>query len=187
MVGALVAVNKSIVSEYKYEWQTTVEDLWVRIKLKNYWINICLAYLPSYLTSEHYLEFLDNCERILSLSADAKHLMIGDFNLGDIDWSGSLNGLPQSCSKVKSVSLNEFMVTADMVQLNTVVNHNNRLLDLVLVSSELSCSVTGTVGMSRVNEHHPPLEILFKADKNRAMVEVAAPRLLFRKTSMLLA
>jgi hypothetical protein len=180
--GTLVAVKKSIISEHKPEWQTSIEDLWVRIKLRNFWLSICIAYLPSYLSCEHYSQFLENCEKILSLTSDAQSLIVGDFNLSDIDWSGNYNGLPHHYSEVKSASLSEFMAATDMVQLNSVFNHNNRMLDLVLVTSGLSCSVTEAVGLSRIDDHHPPLEIIIKAEKIRLMKENVTPRLLFRKT-----
>lgn len=78
--GVLIAVKRNLTSRHRPDWQTFVEDVWINIHLKNFTLMLCTAYLPSYLTFEHYLEFISNCERVLLSSSD-RGLIIGDFNL----------------------------------------------------------------------------------------------------------
>ncbi|CAH2084364.1 unnamed protein product [Euphydryas editha] len=50
-----------------------------------------------------------------------KHLILGDFNLGDIDWD-NLTGLPQNLLDAKSAALSEFMTSTNLSQLNYSLN-----------------------------------------------------------------
>ncbi|CAH2096311.1 unnamed protein product [Euphydryas editha] len=152
-----MAIKTEIISEHKPDWETVVEDLWVRIRLLSGWINICTVYLPSYLSMADYLDFLNNCGNIISFGSKDKHLILGDFNLGDIDWD-NLTGLPQNLLDAKSAALSEFMTSTNLSQLNYVSNQNNRILDLVLASAGLSCSVRKCTEISRIDEHHPAVE-----------------------------
>lgn len=53
------------------------------------------------------------------------------------------------------------MSLCNVVQLNCISNASNRLLDLVLSTSE-NVIVISTEPMSRIDFHHPPLKIVLR-------------------------
>ena len=91
-------------------------------------------YLPEYLSAELFIEFIDKCHKLLTTSTNKKTLIIGDFNLGDMKWTDSKK-IPQSYSCAKSQTLYNFFHTLDISQLNYILNHNARLLDLAITDS----------------------------------------------------
>ncbi|KAG7308840.1 hypothetical protein JYU34_006091 [Plutella xylostella] len=60
------------------------------------------------------------------------------------------------------------MSFSNLLQHNYLLNHNNRMLDLVL--SNISCSVEGAEGLVPADAHHPPL-------RARVLAAPAAPAL----------
>lgn len=70
-----------------------------------------------------------------------------------------------------------------MIQHNLTTNKNNRILDLVLTNGLLSCSVKACDEISRIDRHHPPLNIIIKSERLKTIKENIIPKFIFSKTN----
>jgi hypothetical protein len=161
--GVLVAVLKTIKSVRKTEWETKCEDLWIEVFLPISQsinrISICGVYLPPPVQRSILEHFVDGCGKVFENSVHCA-LIIGDFNLGKIDWSlvdDLSNGyIAPGCGE----SLVELVHLNKLNQLNKIRNKSDRILDLVLTELPASsCEVRSTDALSKVDDLHPPLEI----------------------------
>ncbi|CAG4935597.1 unnamed protein product, partial [Parnassius apollo] len=161
--GVMVAVSKNISSSRKSNWESNAEDLWVSIDVKTndtlQKISICAVYLPP-VSSETLSSFLENSTDIIDISD--KVIILGDFNLGFIDWSRKSDSDPCIAINYGSklgLSLIDFMAVNNLSQMNDVSNVDGRILDLVL--SNVDClNVTKSISMlSKVDQKHPPILI----------------------------
>lgn len=135
--GVLCAVKATFEVERCPELETTLEDLWLKVKVHNKYIFVCVAYFPPYYKLEHYKIFF----RKLNLNYkifDKDCIILADFNLK-----------PQTeCFN----ELQNFILYHNLRQHNNQFNVNNRLLDLVL--SNLS-----NVTVSNMSEPFVPLDL----------------------------
>ncbi|KAG7303291.1 hypothetical protein JYU34_011770 [Plutella xylostella] len=179
--GVLFALAKGLDFVVRNDWQSYyVEDLWIQIKLKKFTINICIVYLPDYLPSEMYIEFLSKCSVIFSNNPNNNNLIIGDFNLPLINWTPDMSS-PLQCHCEKSRSLYDFFHLSNLRNLNSVLNTNNRILDLVISDIDNGIVINRSVPISREDVHHPPLEILF-TNKENTLQNAIIEKICFRKT-----
>lgn len=122
-----MAVSKRIDVVFRSDWQSSIEDIWIQIKLNKITFNMCTVYIPSYVPNELFASFLDNCANISR--NNTKTVIVGDFNIPTISWH---NNLPasSSVSSGRSFLLNSFMGDFNFLQLNDVTNSSNNILDL---------------------------------------------------------
>ncbi|VVC98014.1 unnamed protein product, partial [Leptidea sinapis] len=102
-------------------------------------------YLPDYLPTSLYVEFLNKCQNIMTRHPNHKICIIGNFNLGSMMWSNQ-TGLPLS-----HLTLSK--------QINYIPNHLNRILDLAIMDSSDTISLSHTIAVCRLDSHHPPFEL----------------------------
>lgn len=152
--GVLITVNKNLLNTEKALWNTSVEDIWVAIRFHNFTLNICTFYLPSYLSQADFVEYANKCEQVVMSSVNQQTLIVGDFNLPEINWHESCTVISNSNRKI--CSLRDFTNRT-----NHILNNNNKVLDVVYTHYETLCGVAKAQGLSRCDEHHPPLEIIF--------------------------
>lgn len=181
--GVLIAISNTLLSEHRADLQTSVEDLWLRIKLKNTYLHLCVVYLPSYLPIELFFEFINRCEDVvLHSKSSSSTLILGDFNLPSIIWSKSSDPtvtIPDN----KSTYLTDFIARSNLLQLNYLPNKNNKTLDLALTDSTCLCILSSTTPISRIDDHHPPFEVLLNTGPQHSLRENSElPKYLFRKT-----
>lgn len=185
--GILMAISKNLNFINRTDWRSDlVEDLWIQItnSKKELTINICIVYLPDYLPIELYQDFVTNCKRILHSYPYDKTIILGDFNLGEVVWSNDKSHIiKHNCDK--SNALSDLFQFEDVTQLNTILNHNQRLLDLAITNSPELFSLISTPALSRLDAHHPSFEVTFVVqasllDINRSVCN----RLCFYKTDI---
>lgn len=166
--GVLIAVLKKINSKRMANWESQCEDLWITFEvpfIKSFRrIALCAVYLPPPVLRSTLDNFLDCCNVVLE-QTNLHACIVGDFNLGNIQWNlvnDSVNNYtPPGISNV----LIDFTHMHKLTQLNGIVNVSRRILDLVLTNLP-SCSVTEALNsLSNIDVHHPPIEILIKASK----------------------
>lgn len=179
--GVLIAVKRCLISNEKETWHSSLEDIWVSIQFKYVNLNICTVYLPSYIPHEELKKLLAIFENIAQSSSD-QTLIIGDFNLPEIDWS---NASSLGTTNGKILSLREFINRTDLRQSNSIANSQSRILDLVLNNSQTSCSVAEAHALSRRDSYHPPLEITLSYSKQSFLKENNGYRFRFYKTDFL--
>ncbi|KAL0852460.1 hypothetical protein ABMA28_000634 [Loxostege sticticalis] len=161
--GVLLAVSKCLNSCRLTYYESKCEDVWIsvdiRVNNKLEKLSICCVYIPSPV-QKHVLEhFLDSANQAMETSKLT--LILGDFNLGNIEWTGSpglplLATLPQN--SLYATMLTDFITLNNLDQYNHVKNHNSKILDLVLTNIPVSCLRACDSPLSKVDAHHPPLE-----------------------------
>lgn len=130
-----------------------VDILGVEIKVsKNNFIVIILIYMQPDLPAETY-EILFGQLESLSYLYDKKLLILGDFNIREFKKCISM-----STSSERFELASEFSNFFSLKQFNSIVNENNRLLDLVYSTDQCSVEEAQCVLTKRAI-HHPILQI----------------------------
>ncbi|CAH2088805.1 unnamed protein product [Euphydryas editha] len=158
--GVLVAITKKLISKRVTQWESNNECLWIIIKNglseASRQMVLCAIYLPPpvhLLSLEH---FIDNCNYVFENCNVGDVVLIGDFNLGAINWDrGQHSTLPSTCQ-----SFLDFIDMNKLTQQNVIKNPSGRLLDLVLTSEALSSHICeASNSLSDIDKLHPPLDI----------------------------
>lgn len=182
--GVLIAVAKKFVANRMSNWESNCEDLWVTIQVKhNFKIALCAIYLPPPVQNAIIDQFINNFNSLVDSINGFHTILIGDFNLGQIDWSivtGRANSCPISHSVI-SQKLVDFTHMNNLSQCNNIFNSSGRILDLVL--TDLSdCKVTEALtGLCKIDPYHPPLEIILEYIQENKLEANNSTRLNFRK------
>lgn len=118
--------------------------------------------MPSPLKRTHLEHFLDKASCVLDiLSEDV--VLLGDFNQRDIEWTPSAldsSLRPGNYDSPITCEFVDFLSAYDLKQYNHVLNHQKRLLDLVLSNSNCEILIQESLStISRVDLYHPPLQI----------------------------
>lgn len=149
-----------------------VEDLWVQAKLSNseQHLYICVVYITSMPSNlQLYIDFANSCKESLSkIDSSDRILIIGDFNVRNLKWSMSHEGILTSnisfeCNKATEVS--NLISYANLRQHNSIVNNvDGNILDLVLSSDPLNAIIVteSPEALVNIDNYHPPLEITIK-------------------------
>lgn len=86
--GVLIAVSKKFNARRIGEWESSCEDLWVKIGIdsnSNYNIALCAVYLPPPVSRVILNTFTENCNKILEhVENNVYPMIVGDFNLSQI-------------------------------------------------------------------------------------------------------
>ncbi|CAH2094536.1 unnamed protein product [Euphydryas editha] len=147
------------------------EDIWVTVEIgdhnKYHQITFCGIYLSPPVQKTILKHFIDNFSKI-SDKINSNVCIVGDFNLGTIDWEmESLTEGYQTSSLnqlfIDFVNLNGFK------QFNSVKNRMNRILDLVLVdfsNIEVSSSVDRLCSEDPL---HPPIVVVLPLVKESTL------------------
>ncbi|CAH2109339.1 unnamed protein product [Euphydryas editha] len=155
-------------------WQSECEDLWVTVDIgTSSSIAICVAYLPPPVQKQTLKHFMDNFNSVTEKLNKYHSIVIGDFNMGSIDWTqlqvAAGLTVPSSTHSILFKDFLDFTHLNNLEQYNTVCNVNNKILDLVL-ADQLFCQVTeATVSLSKIDPHHPPLDIVLEYHPDKAL------------------
>lgn len=164
--GVIIAVSVKYHSKRIKRFESSVEDLWVSIKISSGDSKYTLfgaIYLPPPISTTTMDSFLENCnEVILSHSGDV--VILGDFNLSFIDWVKDTTNtsvlMPTNYNCNLGYLLIDFMSLNNLSQFNHVRNHNNRSLDLILSNIEDIYVKNCINPLCKIDQHHPALEII---------------------------
>ena len=167
--GVLVAVHKKFQSFRITEWEVYVEELWIGLPYAfgtTLYINV--PYISN-ARSVDYDTYFDNVSAIINTHANDNFILIGDFNIPKITWEISDDLiLPVNIDgDLSGQYLIEMMNFSNMFQYNDVRNKNGRILDLIisnLESNNITVSPATSI-LSRIDEHHPPLELVINMIK----------------------
>lgn len=136
-----------------------IESMLVKVRLSNYkHLYICSLYVPCNCSPDTLEAVLYKLSNLINISdSDSSFVICGDFNLPTIDWSDVSHPL---ATRAKDRLLISFMELCSLSQRNTIVNHTNNLLDLVLSNIDhSSLIVNNSLGFVTPDLYHPPLEI----------------------------
>lgn len=160
--GVMVAVSNKIKSVRMKHWESNFEDLWLSIELS---VNnnikkiaLCIVYMPPPVKLDSLQNFLDNVNNVLNDVDDV--VILGDFNLGFIDWNrndGELHLSPSNYENSLGYSLIDFLSLNQLHQFNSTQNTECRILDLVLSNISNLTVTKPTDLLTKLDSHHPNL------------------------------
>lgn len=163
--GVLIAVSKSLSSKRVNHFESIYEDLWVSVNAKVHGKVVeylfCAVYLPPPVKPNVLEIFLENCNVVMQSSCN-RTVILGDFNLGFIDWvmdNQNKKMIPSNYSSTLGYQLIDFLSLNNLSQFNSVKNKKSRILDLALSNSNDLHVTESQCQMSKLDSHHPALEI----------------------------
>lgn len=156
--GSLIAINKNYSTSCvrRFDWESTAEDVWVSIYVKNIKLNICCVYLPGYLDMETIEDFYNKINFVYTTNPEDNYLIIGDFNHRTLpidlaNYNGSDNKIKLLANMVNFCGLTQF---------NFEYNRNHRTLDLVLSNFSLTLKQASSNDLLvHIDSHHPALKL----------------------------
>lgn len=172
--GVLVAVRKDIRARRQLGWECDCELLWLTIpvtgKLTNYcFINICVVYVPPPLKADYIDNLCENIEHRIatSCSAASLNLLIGDFNLPNIEWQKAADNLYYDASMSSSTlvtSVIDCFNYSNLRQCNGIGNNISRTLDLILTNYPEDIGIQQcSAPISYEDKYHPALTVKIEA------------------------
>lgn len=160
--GVMIAVSTDIVSHRLCDWESGVEDIWIRLeikingKVKN--IFMCAVYLPPRVKQETLSSFLNHVNNVMSHCDDV--VVLGDFNLGFIQWRQEIsNTVPSNYASSLGYSLVDFLSLNNFSQLNSFVYEDGRILDLILTNLPGSSVSKPLTFLSKLDGKYPNLQL----------------------------
>lgn len=161
--GSLIAIKKclspNIIQLSNY--QTAIEDVWVCVSIDKIKLRICCAYIPNNVrNTEAFKEHINSINSLSHDHPDDPLLIVGDYNLPHLF---NPTGTQSNQSSIKKSSiLVDSMTLCRLKQHNKVVNHNQRILDLVLCNGNSISDIVVDKSLnvlSTIDPYHPPLKI----------------------------
>lgn len=160
--GVLIAVSRKLQSNRLMQYESECEDIWVSVSVDiegvSKKLHICAVYIPSPPKFDTVKRFLDNTCNVINLVGDV--VVMGDMNLGDIEWTNALDGwhtLPSNYHNAMENALIDFMHINNLRQYNNIRNQNDRILDIVLSNVCYGKVAPPLDLLSRLDLHHPPI------------------------------
>lgn len=151
------------------------ESVCVKVKLQPVPLVLYLAYVnqPQQIV---LLKHFNAIQRLLSRESESRIIVLGDFNLHDVEWQldeSEMYFLPHNLTSHSNSTYfqaaSEFLESVQqlpMFQLSNVINIASNVLDLVFANNyqdlqvyQAPVSITKVTGIVR---YHPPLEILYE-------------------------
>jgi hypothetical protein len=146
--GVLLAVRKELTALGRPDWHSSAEDVWVTIltgpRNNRLNINICTLYLCSEHNGNSFNtqlnKFTNKLNDIMISAPNDIFIVLGDFNLPNLDWHLLSNGLiePRGLAGETQIFLFDTLNQHNLDQFNLVRNANNRILDLAFSNQPLS-------------------------------------------------
>lgn len=164
--GVLIAVKNRLGASLVPQFLSDAEDLWVKITIGSTRVFLCCVYLPPG-DSGASASF---SSKLSSLKNDIERdvvVMCGDFNCSSIRWIGNPDAnnsfFEPNNVEAKYSDLIDALSVCELMQFNSVVNNNNRILDLLLCNQFLLSQVTPCNSpLVGEDKHHPSLEFMLK-------------------------
>lgn len=172
--GVVIAVKKCFDSSFcEAAFSDSLEQIFVSIRLRNSRLFVGCIYMPPEKRAD--LEVMQahmSCiEKVRQISSLEDTIVVaGDYNQPNLSWRSSPHGYMYiDTANTFSSGRNEAMVQeilldgvarCNMLQINAIINHNGRLLDLVFISESANYSVPSCAvdPLVPLDAHHPALE-----------------------------
>lgn len=164
--GVLIAVSNRFKCEsVPLTNSERLEQIAVRIKLKDRFLYVVVIYLPPRSSLELYNTHARSVLQTIDLLSDNDILLtVGDYNLSELNWhfDVDINGyVPTNASTEHDFALVEDLFSAGLQQINSCVNANGRLLDLAFANLPENLDLLEpSVPLLPVDSHHPPFIVL---------------------------
>lgn len=143
--GVLISVHKKYVSELILSGENNgCEQLWIQIKNRNKKLFLCVLYIPPNSNPnlyENHLSIIKNVCKMVDINTSV--VIYGDFNLPMLNWIKS--DICEATYFPINISNQSEEITVDsfneigLMQINYVLNENNRILDLAWTNEPDVC------------------------------------------------
>lgn len=193
--GVIVAVSNRLKSvDVTLPAHDQLEQLWVRVSTASNDVCIGVIYIPpEYATDPHYIEQHIECASHVagSLGLHDSHLILGDYNQPGLVWKNVPNNFlyPDPCESSfnrSNSALIDGMSVLDMNQLNPVINHSDRILDLVFCYEKDACQCSITEAdepLVAMDAFHPALLVSLNCPQKIPFIDtMELSQFNFRKT-----
>lgn len=171
--GALIAIKKNISAFRMKHWEQEIsfDNVWLRVNTtegKKIFINcIYLNHSSNFHKFNIYLKHLQDIVNVRE--PNSEFIIVGDFNIRSIEWYAT----PNCCIALShegrlADELINTLVHTELSQMNSVKNHQHRILDLVLTNFP-NTGVTVTDGIVQEDAYHPALLIKINASNIKFM------------------
>lgn len=127
------------------------------------------VYIPPNQHVDIYSSYTEYIEHIVYERNIQTYCIVGDYNSSTLDWHSNglhLQPVLTSRSTLIDKKLASFSTEMNCIQLNTVRNKNNKLLDLVLTNIVDCKLLPAPVSLIPVDEYHPPFYFLVPVNFN---------------------
>lgn len=164
--GVLIGVRKSINSQLiNIPNSDSIESICVKSSFKNVNIYLYGLYIPPNSNEQCFKEHMAALMYLSDILTDTDIIfVIGDFNMSSIEWivdDDNINVLLPTNIPSSYVDILDLIMEMGLSQMNHIVNHQNKLLDLFFTNITDDSSVCGSnIPMTKVDVYHPPIEIL---------------------------
>lgn len=166
--GCLLLVKKEIIVTRMTEFESNinfVEDIWLQIQTPDGCVYVSIVYITSSSSNSALtIQYLNHLEEVmLSFNCTDKVIILGDFNIRNIDWIQNPNGGLIECNVNgdKAHKLINTLNVCGLYQHSSVLNQDLKVLDLVLATDNLnSISVSrSNTSFVPIDNYHPPTKI----------------------------
>lgn len=187
--GSILLVKKDIIAVRMTEFESNinfVEDLWLQLLLPDGYLYICIVYITSKANNTaltiDYLKHLENV--MLKFDCNDKIIILGDFNIRNIDWIASPDGSLNACNVTgeKAIKLCNTLNVCSLQQHSSVRNRDLKSLDLVLSSEDIRtvAVIRSSSGLVPIDVYHPPTTTKIKLQV-KYLEEIEHRKLNYRK------
>lgn len=157
--GVLIGVHKKYFSNEIHISNNNIECVFVQIRTNSSFIIIGAVYLPPNQAVQQYLDFSVLCEEILLQNKYQDLLLIGDFNLPQVDWSSN----PLQSQDIGPQAIIDLANLFQLHQVSKVRNGRGVLLDLIFSNNEKTKVDRSTDVILPEEVHHPALDIMISS------------------------
>lgn len=165
--GCLLAIKNKISAIRLTEWEneTLFENVWIKINTSgNSKIFINTIYIPPWAGFDHVKAYYEQISEIMNTREPySKFIILGDFNLANIDWCSCINY--QSPIRYDGRTASELVNTlnsTNLTQKNGIKNKFARTLDLIL--SNIPIQIVRGHPIVAEDDYHPTL--VFDIDRS---------------------
>lgn len=171
--GVLIAVKSALrCSSITLTDCNSLEQVAVSVILPETTIHLCGIYIRPTSPPEVYTTHASAVKKICDLSCVSDTIVVvGDYNLPGLSWflDDDLNSyLPSNASSEAETTFAEMMISTGLHQVNSLLNTNDRLLDLAFVSDAGEVEVLDPpTNLLRLDAHHKPFVLRIEVTNNR--------------------
>lgn len=183
--GVLVAIKNNIVANRLTAWEQEIpfENIWLKIQTNDSTkIYLNTIYLKSGFNSAHLKQYLDHITDImLNREPYSKFIILGDFNMSNIEWFRSGKCFTAiDFDGFSASNLLDTLTCTDLSQFNGIKNSFNRILDLVLSNVELTVVRANEI-ITNEDDYHPSLIVTVHSANVKFMKVKKGRKLNYRK------
>ncbi|KAG5889367.1 hypothetical protein JTB14_009160 [Gonioctena quinquepunctata] len=161
--GVMIAI-KSSYNPTEIRVSNLFEDVWVKLKINNKSIVLCVVYFVPESSLDAYQRFVEHINEVKRHHIGANFIIVDDFNFPRVTWSYEEQVLiPGYLPNQRVEFLIDELPFMGFQQYNDVKNVEDKILDLVFsdeISIDVRFSDTTLLNNFPTDAYHPPLQLI---------------------------